>query len=377
MLLVIALVFASSCRQYVWVPVPDWNQDQDQTVPGGGEEPKPEEPTVESIDNPDNVFIAGGTGTFTATVEYSDGSSKTVEIPSEVIEEATAGLEAGIHDVAVTIDGVEFRVRVYVPAAEGETDANVFLIDDGTDFLNFMTGNATVTQKTAILTTNVDLNITTTTYYTNSDTTIYSTSPDNTVTITGVADDQAQLFIKGNNITLNGFRIVSGDNPEKNILKISGLTASTYAENVVLENMYFSAQQRGLNFDMTRGCKLINCTITSVSSFNGELQIRHTFPADGDTADGAGLLVENLTIEGEPGTIYFNQTSDDVAAGTGCKGVLFRNLTNVESIAFDPDQLFSKFQISDVSSVEDDNEEFIEENPDNVILSSHWKNNSL
>ena len=306
-MIALALLF-TGCTQYVFLPIYD-NSNSSGSV------------TVESAVT-DGVYVVGKDSALPVAVAYSDGSIKTLMVPADVIN-AAAGTKTGIQTLSLTYDGVSFTVDVYVPAAEGlENDPNYI---DSEDKLTNLFKDNNAEEKVAVLAGDISIGNTGDTPFIQnvSNLHIYSTDPDNTLTVTGLVSTEAALYFNtGSNITLEGFTIKDGNAETaspKPLFKAHGING------LVLENMRFETNERGLDINGNTNVEIINCTITKTSRAFGELQIRNA----------SGITVNGLTIEDKEGTnnigtIVFNYSS--TGEEPVCTDVVFSNLSGIDLI---------------------------------------------
>ena len=306
-IVVLALLFAG-CTQYVYWPIYDNDNSSESAV-------------VESAVT-EGVYVIGEDDFLPVAVEYSDGSVKTLMVPADVIKSA-AGAVTGIQTLNLTYDGVSFTVEIYVPAEGGiETDSNYI---NSVDKLKELLADNNSEERVAVLACDISIDSAGDIPFINNacNLHIYSTDPDNTLTVNGLVSSEAAFYFNtGSNIKLEGFTIKDGNTATespKPLFKAHGITG------LVLENMRFETNERGLDLNGNTNVEIINCTITKTSRAFGELQIRNA----------SDITVNGLTIEDKEGTnnigtIVFNypSTGDEPV----CTDVIFSNLSGVDLI---------------------------------------------
>ena len=286
-----------------------------------GDDNGSENVTVESTET-EGVYIVGLDSELPVTVMYSNGTTKTIMVPADVII-AAAGTESGLKTLRLTYDGISFTVEVYVPESDNiETDPNY--INSAEKLISLFTDNNT-DEKVAILASDVSLSVSEIDIISNvSNLHIYSTDPENTITVTGTVSSEAVLYFNtGSDITLEGFTIKdanSNTDEPKPLLKAHGITG------LVLKDMRFETNERGLDLNGNEDVEILDCTITKTSRAFGDLQLRNA----------TGVIVNGLTIEDKVGTnnigtVVFNY----VASASGeiiSTGAVFSNLNGVDLI---------------------------------------------
>ena len=299
-----------SCTQYVYWPIYDYNEDNNTN-----------NVSVIGTDIADGVYVVGVDSVLPVTVSYSNGTSRTIMVPADVIN-AAVGTETGVRTLSITYDGVTFAVDVYIPASDDvASDPNYI---NTAEKLTSLFTNTSGTEKIAVLADSFNIGNNNGYYIKDlSNIHIYSTDPSNTLTVTGITSSEtAMYFHGGSNITLEGFTIKDG-NPDsgttKPLFKANGTT------NLVLKDMRFETNQRGLDIHGNTDTSIINCTITKASLNYGELQIRKA----------NGMIVDGLTIEDKEGTsnigiIMFDDGINDSPEIS--KNVVLSNLHNVDTI---------------------------------------------
>ena len=289
---------------------------------GGGETEDPNE--VIDVTASTEIYLMGSGEGVPVTVEFRNGTTITALIPEEDITIPSG--ETGAMTVNVSYMGKTVAVNIFVsPSAPGtDPEEDPALINSETKLKNFINGSAGI--KEAIITGSFEANLTGEDgAYTNSDSHLYSTSPDNTVVLTGEISGQTKFFVSADNVVIEGFTFKDGTDTNLPLLKVSNKdetnqnNSESWVKNVILKDMRFETNLRGVEFHGTSDCKVENCIITKASRFYGELQIRRS----------AGLNVDGLTVEGESGSVAFNYGSNPEPLSTE---TTFTNLINVGSI---------------------------------------------
>ena len=302
-LILFAIVLAVSCNQSGYpLPDPD-NTGSDKLI---------------SIDDYEELYTDGPI-TVTATFESGE---KEITVPEAVIKEAVAKLtpEAGttVRSVTIVYGGVTFTIaNVVVPgtAVENPEDDPAYITTEE-EFKQFMKGELKASDgatllKTAFIDGSFTVNLAVGDEYTHADSRLLSLSRGNEVTIEGCVNGDAGLRITASNVEISGFTIKAGTNEhegkQKPVVKVSG-----NAENVVLGNLYFDTNGRGIEFNMAKDCKILDCTIEGTGALYGDVQIRNT----------TGLTIDGLVIEGDYGLVKFDYADTDPAK---CSGIEFTN----------------------------------------------------
>ena len=297
---------------------------------GGGETEDPNE--VIDVTASTEIYLMGSGEGVPVTVEFRNGTTITALIPEEDITIPSG--ETGAMTVNVSYMGKTVAVNIFVsPSAPGtDPEEDPSLINSETKLKNFINGSAGI--KEAIITGSFEANLTGEEgAYTNSDSHLYSTSPDNTVVLTGEISNQTKFFVSADNVVIEGFTFKDGTDTNLPILKVSNKNeanqnnSESWIKNVILKDMRFETNLRGVEFHGTSDCKVENCIITKASRAYGELQIRRS----------SGLSVDGLTVEGSSGVIMFNYDYDTPSEPISTETTL-TNLVNIGSIiAENPD----------------------------------------